>query len=76
MNRFEDEKEYKYEIQLKVFARVLKKRQPGKLHFPFFFSPKKFVRLFILKQVQPFPDRKIIKLLTFDNLFPPLRNSR
>ena len=26
-----------YENQLKVFARLLKKRQPGKLHFTFFF---------------------------------------
>ena len=36
--RFEDDNEYKYEILLKVFARVLKKkkRNPGKLHFTFF----------------------------------------
>ena len=34
-SRFEDENEYEYEIKLKVFARVLKKRHPGKLHFPF-----------------------------------------
>ena len=34
--RFEDENEYKNEILLKVFARVLKKRHPGKLHFTFF----------------------------------------
>ena len=38
--RFEDEKEH--EIKLKVFARALKKRHPGKLHFTFFFSPKTF----------------------------------
>ena len=41
-----------------------------------FFSPKKLVRLFILKEVKPSPDSRIIKLLTFDNLFPPLRHSR
>ena len=35
--RFEDENEYKYEIELEVFARVLKKRHPGKLHFYTFF---------------------------------------
>ena len=30
-------------------------------------------RLFILKKVKPSSDRKMIKLLTFDDLFPPLR---
>ena len=39
-------------------------------------SPKKLVRLLILKEVKPSPDSKMIKLLTFDNLFPPLRHSR
>ena len=39
-------------------------------------SPTKLVRLFILKEVKPSPDGKMIKLLTFDNLFPPLRHSR
>ena len=37
LERFRFEDEYEYEIQLKVFAHVLKKRNPaGKLHFPFF----------------------------------------
>ena len=58
-----------------VFARVLKKRHPGKLHFTLF-SPKKLVRLFIVKEVKPSPDSKMIKLLTFDNLIPPLRHFR
>ena len=40
------------------------------------FSTKKLVRFFILKKVKASPDSKIIKLLTFDNLFPPLRHSR
>ena len=31
------------------------------------------VGLFILKKVKPSSDRKMIKLLTFDHLFPPLR---
>lgn len=31
------------------------------------------VGLFILKKVKPSSDRKMIKLLTFDDLFPPLR---
>ena len=41
-----------------------------------FFSPKKLVRLFILKQIKPSLDGKVIKLLTFVNLFTPLRHSR
>ena len=40
--RFEDKNEYRYDITLKVFARVVKKKRlPGKLHFPFFFCHKK-----------------------------------
>ena len=31
------------------------------------------VELFILKKVKPSSDRKMIKHLTFDDLFPPLR---
>ena len=69
--RFEDENEYEYEIYLNVFACVLKKRHPGKLHITFF-SPKTLVRLFVLKEVKPSPDSKMIKLLIFDILFPPL----
>ena len=41
----------------------------------FFFSPEKLALLSLLEEVKPCPDRKIIKLLTFDNLFPP-RHSR
>ena len=75
--RFEDKNEYRYDITFKVFARVVtKKRLPGKLHFPFFFVTKKLVRLFILKGVKPSLDSKMIKFLTFDNIFPPLRHSR
>ena len=59
-------------FNLEVFARVLKKRHPGKPHFTLF-SPKKLVRLFILKEVKPSPESKMIKLLTFDYLFPPRR---
>ena len=32
--------------------------------------------LSLLKEVKPSTDRKMIKLLTFDNSFPPLRHSR
>ena len=58
-----------------VFTRFRKKRRPESF-ISLFFSPKKLVRLFILKEVKPSPDSKMIKQLTFDNLFPPLRHSR
>ena len=39
-------------------------------------SPIKLARLFILKEViKPSPDSKMLKFLTFDDLFPPLRHS-
>ena len=41
-----------------------------------FFSPKKLVRLNLLKEVKPSTDSEMIKLLTFDTLLPPLRHSR
>ena len=41
------------------------------------FSPKKLVRVFILKEVKLYSDSKMILLLNvFDNLFPTLRHSR
>ena len=51
--------------------RILKKDTPERFIL-LFFHQKKLVRLFILKEVKPSPDGKMIKLLTFDNLFPPL----
>ena len=41
-----------------------------------FLTRKKLTRLFFLKVVKPSAERKKIKLLTFDNLFPPQRLSR
>ena len=47
--------------------------------------PESFITLFFaskicmvicIEEVKPSPYRKTIKLLTFDNLFPPLRHSR
>ena len=63
------------DLTLIFFCVFSKKIHPGKLHFTFF-SPEKLVQLFILKEVQRYLDSKMIKLLTFDNLFPPLRHSR
>ena len=77
--RFEDKNEYRYDITLKVFARVVKKRDSPESFikfFLFFFVTKKLVRLFILKGVKPSLDSKMIKFLTFDKIFPPLRHSR
>ena len=65
-----------YENQLTVFARVLKKKAARKASRYFFFSLKKLVRLVMLKEFKPSPDSKMIKLLTFDILFPPLPHSR
>ena len=59
--RFEEDNEYEYEIKLNVFARVLEKKTPGKLHFTSFFFTKK-VRLFTLKKFKPSPDSNMIKL--------------
>ena len=36
-----------------------------------FFPTKKLALLSLLKEVEPSPDCKMLKLLTFDNLFPP-----
>ena len=58
------------------FLRVFSKKKDILESFILLFSPKKLVRLFILKEVKPSPDSKMIKLLTFDNLLPPLRHSR
>ena len=40
------------------------------------FSLEKLALLTLVKEVTSSPDRKMIKILTFDNLFPPLRHSR
>ena len=42
----------------------------------YFYLPEKPALLSLLKEVKPSPDRKMLKLLTFDNLFSPLRHSR
>ena len=56
------------------FFRVFSKnRHPGKLYCRF--SSEKSARYFLLKEVKPSPDRKMVKLLTFENLFLPLRHS-
>ena len=56
----------RFDIQLFVYSQ--KNRYHGKLHCSLFFSPEKLTRWFLLKEVKPSPDRKMIKLLTFDSL--------
>ena len=41
----------------------------------YFFSLEKLALLSILKEVKPSPDHKMVKLLTFDISFLPLRHS-
>ena len=40
-----------------------------------FFLPDKLALLSLLEEVKPSLERKIIKLVTFDKLFPPQRRS-
>ena len=40
------------------------------------FSPEKIALLSLLKVVEPSSDYKMLKRLTFDNLFSPQRHSR
>ena len=68
--KFEDKMRTSMRLNLKVLL-VFPKKTPRKASF-YFFTPKKLVRLFKLKDVKPSPDSKTIQLLTFDNLFPPL----
>ena len=65
--RFQDEDDdYEWEIWLQVFSRILKIYTPRKASF-YHFSLEKLARLPLVKEVTPSTDRKMIKLLTFDN---------
>ena len=58
------------------FFRVLSKKIDTPEFFIVLFSAEKFALLSLLKEVEPSPDCKMLKLLTFDKLFPPLRHFR
>ena len=60
---------------LKFSLRILKTRHLEKHHFTFV-SPEMLAGLFLLKEAKPSPDRRLIKLLTFHNLFTSLRRFR
>ena len=53
---------------------ILTKRKPQKAPL-YIFSLEKLALLSILKEAKPSPDRKMVKLLTFDTSFLPLRHS-
>ena len=73
--RFDDEHDYEYEIWSKVFSRILKIYTPQKASF-YHFSLERLALLSLVKEVTLYPDRKMLKLLTLDILFLPLRLSR
>ena len=64
-------------FDLNFFRVFSKNRYPGKLHRTLE-SPEKLALLSLLYsrgyEVKPSPDRKMIKLVTFDNSFPLLRH--
>ena len=57
-----------------IFSCILKKHTPRKALL-YFFHQKSQHGFFLLKEVKPSPDRKMVKLPTFENLFLPLRHS-
>ena len=62
----------RFNLFFRVFEKILIPRKASL----YFFPPEKLALLFLLKEVKPSPDPKMIKLLTFDNLFLLLRHSR
>ena len=58
---------------MNLFSRILKIKTPRKTSLYHF---SLLALLPLVKGVAPSPDRKMIKFLTFDDLFPPLRHSR
>ena len=65
--RIEDDNDYEYEIGLKFFC-VLES-------LIVLFLTKELAMLSLWKKVGPSPDCKMMKLLTLDELFPPLQHS-
>ena len=71
--RFGDENGYECEIWLKVFSRILKKKQtPPESFIVLVDSSEKLALFSILKEVKPCFYHKMVKLPTFDNVFSPL----
>ena len=70
LNRFEDENDYQYEKVSFAYSKITTPRKRCR-----YFSLEKLALLCSLKDIKPSPDRKMIEILTFDNLFPPLGHS-
>ena len=67
---FKDEDHFGDGTWRKVFSCILKKKIDTTGSFVAPFTPKRLTRSFLLKEVKPSLERNMIKLLTFDNLFP------
>lgn len=65
--RIENDNDYEYEIGLKFFC-VLES-------LIVLFLTKELAMLSLWKKVDPSPECKMMKLLTLDELFPPLQHS-
>ena len=74
--RFKDEDNYEVRFDSKFICVLSKYRLLRKLHFTIIFTGNVSTVTFILKEVTPSPNRKMVKLQTFDILFPPLGHSR
>ena len=71
--RFDDENACETRFNFNFFVYSQKIHTPES--FIVLFSSEKSARFFLLKEVKPSPDRKMVKLPTFENLFLPLRHS-
>ena len=64
-------------LDLKFFFAHCQKIDTTESFIAFFFSAEKLGQLLsFIVEVKPSPDRKMIKLLKFVNLYSPLRHSR
>ena len=64
----------RFEDEILLFSRILKNYTSRKASLYDFFL-EKLAPLFLLKEVKPSPDSKVIKIPTFDDLFPSLQHS-
>ena len=64
----------RFEDEILLFSRILKNYTSRKVSLYDFFL-EKLAPLFLLKEVKPSSDSKVIKIPTFDDLFPSLQHS-